>query len=410
MSMQVVVLTVIFTCAADEHMPLVQFAQPSAGGSTQAITPEMQEALARLRKVHPGMEKDTLDSAVDDLFAEFAKHDPTVFVPLVVNDMIRLAPRDRRTVFVLRRSLQAGWIPPALGHGLLVQVGDSPEEHVQWLIRELQSPNTARRIEAIRALSICGAPAKDAIPYLEKIMRTSAARPEDYVRDYTLTAPMPEHVHAYNAIRAINKALESQEKESVLFEQDLHGERRAVLCARPCSYELHGLAPGSRRVTVAGLFLWLTIREESSGKMHHVWRDWITAESGVGPFALLEKDATTLAFAYVIRRDMNICFWEINTAQRVPVDPQSALKYAKSIAPAFDNTPTYIPVRQLLRSRPSDVIGHPQRLRILWKDNGWWVYLEANGMQFVFQRSQSDSKWRVVGEKGSSEEVVPKPQ
>jgi hypothetical protein len=292
-------------------------------------------------------------------------------------------------------------------------VGDSPEEHVKWLIRELQSPNTARRIEAIRALSICGAAAKDAIPYLEKIMRTSAARPEDYVRDYTLTASMPEHVHAYNAIRAINKALESQEKESVLFEQDLHGERRAVLCARPCSYELHGLAPGSRRVTVAGLFLWLTIREKSSGKMHHVWRDWITdaeAESGVGPFALLAKDATTLAFAYVNRWDMSIRFWEINTAQRVPVDPQSAVKYAKSIAPAFDNTPTNIPVCQLLRLSKPSAIGHPQRLRIVWKDNAWWVHLEANDMQFVFQRSQSDSEWRVVGEKGSSEEVAPKPQ
>lgn len=213
MSMQVVVLTVIFTCAADQHMPLVRFAQTRGGSPTQAITPEMRKALVRFRKVHPGMEKDTLDKAVDDLFAEFAKHDPTVFVPLVVNDMIRLAPRDRRTVFVLRRSLQAGWIPPALGHGLLVQVGDSPEKHVKWLIRELQSPNTARRIEAIRALSTCGAAARDAVPYLEKIMRASRAPPEDYKRAYNWSFPMPEHVHAYYAIKAITNALESQKRE-----------------------------------------------------------------------------------------------------------------------------------------------------------------------------------------------------
>jgi len=199
----------------------------------------------------------------------------------------------------------------------------------------------------------------------------------------------------------------TQEKENVLFEQDLHGARRAVLCARPCSYEAYEVPPASRRVTVAGLFLWLTIWEKSSGKMHHVWREWITdaeAESGVGPFALLEKDATTLAFAYVNRRSMSIRVWEINTARRVPVDPQSALTYAKSIARVAPvcNTPTNIPVCQLL-SKPSDAIGHPQRLRIVWKDNGWWVHLEANDMHFVFRRSQSGSEWRIVGEKGSSQ-------
>lgn len=206
----------------------------------------------------------------------------------------------------------------------------------------------------------------------------------------------------------------TQEKENVLFEQDLHGARRAVLCARPSSYEADEVAPASRRVTVAGLFLWLTIREKSSGKMHHVWREWITdaeAESGLGPFALLEKDATTLAFAYVNRRSMSIRVWEINTARRVPVDPQSALAYAKSIARVapFCNTPTNIPVCQLL-SKPSDAIGHPQRLRIVWKDNGWWVHLEANDMHFVFRRSQSDVEWKVVAHNSPSEEMAPQPQ
>lgn len=219
-------------------------------------------------------------------------------------------------------------------------------------------------------------------------------------------------VVSYHAMSFAQQA--TWDKEKVLCEQDLHGGRRAVLCARPCPLEAYEVAPVSRRVTVAGLFLWLSIREKSSGEMHHLWREWITdaeAESGVGPFALLEKDATTLAFAYVNRRSMSIRVWEINTARRVPVDPQSALTYAKSIvrvAP-FCNTPTNIPVCRLL-SKPSDAIGHPQRLRIVWKDNGWWVHLEADDMHFVFRRSQSDVEWKVVAQNSPSEEIAPKPQ
>jgi len=216
-------------------------------------------------------------------------------------------------------------------------------------------------------------------------------------------------VVSYHAMSFAQQA--TWDKEKVLFEQDLHGGRRAVLCARPCPLEI---GSGSQRLTIPGVFLWLTVWEKTSGEMHHAWREWITdaeAESGVGPFALLEKDATTLAFAYVHRRSVSIRVWEINTARRVPVDPQSALTYAKSIARVASscNTPTNIPVSQLL-NKPSDAIGHPERLRIVWKDNGWWVHLEADDMHFVFRRSQSDVEWKVVAQNSPSEEIAPKPQ
>jgi hypothetical protein len=173
------------------------------------FTPEMRVAYQRIHTIHNGMDKKTINAAVDQLFNAIDKYEPEVFVPLVMEDLMRLAPKDKRTISLLHQCLEEGWLTPTDAHSCLVQVGEPAKEHIDYLISQLDSPDTSKRIAAIGALGMCGAKAEAALPRLEKIVLQSNAPQEDYVKDYSIKHPMPEHVHAKIACDRIKRDLQS---------------------------------------------------------------------------------------------------------------------------------------------------------------------------------------------------------
>jgi len=188
-------------------------AENKTSKSPDPFTPEMREAYQQIHKIHNGMDKITINAAVDRLFQEIKIHNPKVFVPMVLEDIMRLAPKDKRTISLLYQCLQEGWLTPTCVHSCLARAGEPPKEHIDYLILQLDNKNRMQRIAAISAIGMCGAKAKDALPRLEKIVQQSNAPPEDYVRDYTSTLTMPEHVHAKNAINRIKQDLQTTSQE-----------------------------------------------------------------------------------------------------------------------------------------------------------------------------------------------------
>src|SRR5690349_11323496 len=94
-----------------------------AGVPANAITPDVRKSLARINAIHSGMKPVAIAEAVTALHADIARLDPRGFVPLAVPHLMRLAPRDPRTVALLHKALDKGWLDPYLARTFLVAVG-----------------------------------------------------------------------------------------------------------------------------------------------------------------------------------------------------------------------------------------------------------------------------------------------
>jgi len=211
--MLLVVGLAFFTC--NGNTPDVKFAESKTPNVPDPFTPEMRKAYKRFHNIHDRMDKQIVDAAVDQLIEDFAKHNPRVFVPMVIDDLMHIAPKDTRTILVLRKSLKEGWIDAIAAHGYFVQAGEPPQEHIDYLVKQLDAPNIKRRIAAIGVLGMCGAKAKDALPRLERIVQQSNAPAEDYVKHYNIESPMPEHVCAKVAIDRIKQCLNKTKSPQV---------------------------------------------------------------------------------------------------------------------------------------------------------------------------------------------------
>jgi hypothetical protein len=176
------------------------------------ITDEMRQALDRANKVHNGMDRKTIDEAVEELHREIVKHDPAVFVPLAVRHLLLLAPKDTRTRAVLRRALAGGWIEEPLARAFLIEAGDTPGPHVAVLIKCLDSDNAKVRSRAMNALGACREHGASALPRLKQVVEKAKADPSDYRRAYNSTQEVPEHVQAHRAITRIEAALAERPK------------------------------------------------------------------------------------------------------------------------------------------------------------------------------------------------------
>jgi hypothetical protein len=173
---------------------------------TDPITPQMREALARVNKVHAGMDRKAIDDAVGALHEEIARQEPEVFVPLAVPHLMRLAPQDTQTRAVLRRALAKGWIAEELARTYLVQAGDAPGPHIKHLIEAMEDKDPKVRVRAIEALGGCGTAAAPALPRLRQLVKDAKADPADFSRAYTSVDEAPVHVRAHWAILVIEAA------------------------------------------------------------------------------------------------------------------------------------------------------------------------------------------------------------
>jgi hypothetical protein len=171
------------------------------------LTDEMRRALARIAKVHEGMDQELIDEAVEALHRDIARYDPKAFIPLAISDLMRLAPRDTQTRALLRRALANGWLPAELARALLIKAGDTPGPHVKALIKAIDDRDPAVRAGAVEMVGGLHAAGAEALPKLRRIMADAKADPNDYVRAYSSTTEMPLHVRAFFAIARIESAL-----------------------------------------------------------------------------------------------------------------------------------------------------------------------------------------------------------
>ncbi len=174
------------------------------------ITAAMRDALAKINKVHAGMEQKAIDDAVVELHREIARQDSKVFVPLAVPHLMRLAPHDTATRVLLRKALAEGWLGEFAARMYLVQAGDTPGPHVEAMLKAVGGTDQKARRAAIEALRGVGVAAADALPKLRGIIEAAKADPSDYRRAYTLQDEVPEHVLAYWAVIAIEAALKDR--------------------------------------------------------------------------------------------------------------------------------------------------------------------------------------------------------
>lgn len=185
--------------------------QPATAQATSGqLTNAMRDAYSRFHPIHSGMDRKIIEQTVDAIFAEIPKHEPTLFVPLMIDQLIRLGPRDPRTRALLHECMAKGWIEPYLTRYMLIQTGEDPQPHVQAMIEALDSGDAVVRQQAIIALGGCGGSAKPALPRLRRFVQEAQADPSIYHRAYTLGDKMPDHVRAYSAIENIEGSLRGQ--------------------------------------------------------------------------------------------------------------------------------------------------------------------------------------------------------
>jgi hypothetical protein len=178
--------------------------------SKDPITPEMLAALGRINSIHLGMDRKTVDEAVEDLHREIAKHDPKVFVPLIIPQLLNLVPQDTQTRILLRRALSEGWLDEYHARVLLVRAGDTPDPHVKVLLKALDNPDAKKRRIALQMVGGLGAEGREAVSKLKKIIADAKADPSDYSRDFTSTDEVPNHVLAYWSMIQIEAALKKK--------------------------------------------------------------------------------------------------------------------------------------------------------------------------------------------------------
>jgi hypothetical protein len=181
------------------------------------ITGEMRHALGRINKVHNAMDQKDIDEAVEALHGEIARHEPTVFLPLAIPHLMRLAPRDTQTRVLLRRALARSWLQEEIVRAYLVKAGDAPGPHIKALVKALDDTDPKVRTRAAKALGATGAAGAAALPKLREIVAKARADPSDYRRAYTLSHPMPEHIIAHDAILEIESVLGRREPSAPAF-------------------------------------------------------------------------------------------------------------------------------------------------------------------------------------------------
>lgn len=120
------------------------------------ITPGMRKALGQINQIHTRMDQKRIDDAVEALHKEIGIQDPKVFVPLAIDHLLRLAPKDTRTRILLRRALARGWLEEQMARAFLVQAGDTPGPHIKQLMKDMESNNAKIRARAMVALGACG--------------------------------------------------------------------------------------------------------------------------------------------------------------------------------------------------------------------------------------------------------------
>ena len=206
----------------------------------------------------------------------------------------------------------------------------------------------------------------------------------------SVAAPWPIQVH------------DSMDEIVILLEKDLKDGHRALLFSRKRPLVIERC--GESR-TIPGLFLWLEIRDDHLGEAYPVWREWFVvrreAQRCLGNFVLMQKDTRSIALACV--EGWNIRFWEITLGRRVSVDAEATTRYANSVAVIGPvcNTPTQIPVRQLLGAATSAVPA--KKLAIEWKDDAWEVWAKLEDSEVVFRRTPSEAQWRIHAESHSED-------
>ncbi len=193
---------------------VLTFAWPAPSAPQKdPLTPDMRTALAKINKIHGGMERETIDEAVAEFHRVIAKSDPKVFVQFAVPHLMRLAPKDIQTRQLLRKALVNGWMDEFLLRAFLIQAGDEPGPHLRAMIKALDSKDAKTRRSALQALPAVGKEGSDALPKLRDIVTKAKADPSDYVRDYTIVDAVPEHVLAHWAITRIEAAIDEAKKK-----------------------------------------------------------------------------------------------------------------------------------------------------------------------------------------------------
>ena len=174
------------------------------------ITPGMRAALARIDTAHAGMDRETIDDALEDLHRELAKQDPKVFAPLVVHHLMRLAPQDTQTRVLLRKALAEKWLEELPARALLVRAGDTPGPHVEVLLKALDAPDAKTRRTAIREVEGLGVQGRAVRPKVKKTIEDAKADPSDFLRAFRTVDAAPDHVLAYWAGLRIEAELKAR--------------------------------------------------------------------------------------------------------------------------------------------------------------------------------------------------------